>query len=125
MRTWIPGGAVLLALAVPHPAFAAGTLDRWAQRYDLHGAWRAKDADRDGVSNRQEYALRTHPRRADTDRDGLRDGDEVRIASDPRKADTDGDGIRDGDENAGVVTAFDGSLLTVRRFHGPELDVVV
>ncbi|WP_037494864.1 hypothetical protein [Solirubrobacter soli] len=125
MRTWIPGGAILLALVVPHPAFAAGKLDRWAHRYDLHGAWRAKDADRDGLKNREEYALRTNPRRADTDRDGLRDGDELRAAADPLQPDTDGDGVRDGDENAGVITAFDGTVLTVRRFHGPELDVLV
>ena len=125
MRTWILGSALLLALALPHPALAAGELDRWADRYDLRGAWRTKDADHDGVKNRAEYTLKTHPRRADTDRDGLRDGDEVKVATNPRRADSDADGIRDGDENAGVVTAFDGEVVTVRRFHGPQLEAVI
>ena len=110
MRVWIPGGAVLLALGLPHPALAEGKLDRWADRYELCGAWRAKDADRDGVKNRQEYMLRTNPRRADTDRDGLRDGDEGKVESNPLKADSDGDGTRDGDENAGVITAYDARI---------------
>lgn len=125
MRTWILGGALLFALALPHPAFAAGKLDRWADRYDLRGDWRTKDTDNDGIKNRQEYTQRTHPRRADTDRDGLRDGDELKVASNPLRADSDGDGTRDGDENAGVITAFDGTIVTVRRFHGPMLDAVL
>jgi hypothetical protein len=125
MRSWILGGALLLALALPHPAHAAGKLDRWADRYDLRGAWRTKDADHDGVKNRQEFTLRTHPRRADTDRDGLRDGDELKIAANPLRVDSDGDGTRDGDENAGVITAFDGTIVTVRRFNGPQLDAVL
>jgi hypothetical protein len=125
MRTWILGSALLLALALPHPALAADKLDRWAERYDLRGAWHTKDADHDGVKNRAEYMLKTHPRRADSDRDGLRDGDEVKVATNPRRADSDADGIRDGDENAGVITAFDGVTITLRRFHGARLEAVI
>ena len=58
------------------------------------------DADRDGLSNRQELRrYHTLPRKADTDRDALRDGFEVRITkTNPRRADTDGDGASDGRE---------------------------
>ena len=48
----------------------------WAKQNHLSGAWRAKDADRDGVKNLAEYKLGTKPRKADTDKDGLKDGDE-------------------------------------------------
>lgn len=125
MRFLTPAAVLLLALAIPQTAFAAGKLDHWAQRYDLRGTWQKKDADHDGVKNRAEFTLNTNPRRADTDRDGLRDGDELQVGSDPRRVDSDGDGTRDGDENAGVITAFDGAVLTMRRFHGTALDVVV
>jgi len=58
---------------------------------------RARDRDRDGLSDR--YELRkshTGIRRADTDRDGLRDGYEVRKSkTNPRRADTDRDGLSD------------------------------
>ena len=78
-------------------------------------------ASRTGRSTR---CARTRAR-ADTDRDGLRDGDELKVASNPLRADSDGDGIRDGDENAGVITAFDGTVLSVRRFNGPAFDAIV
>lgn len=60
---------------------------------------RARDHDKDGLSNAREAALGTNPRKADTDNDGIKDGPEViRYHTNPRKADTDGDGLRDGAE---------------------------
>jgi hypothetical protein len=97
----------------------------WAKKHDLSGAWRAKDADRDGVKNLAEYKLGTNPRKADTDKDGLKDGDEVTSANDPLDADTDGDGTKDGAEHAGVVTAFDGDTVTIRQFKGAKLVVTL
>jgi hypothetical protein len=97
----------------------------WAKQHDLSGAWRAKDADRDGAKNLAEYKLGTNPRKADTDKDGLKDGDEVTSANDPLDADSDGDGIKDGAEHAGVVTAFDGEKVTIRQFKGAKLVVTL
>src|ERR1700744_998341 len=97
------------------PAHAAGRLDRWAAKHHLHGAWRMKDTDHDGLINRREYGLRTDPRKADSDADGLRDGDELAAGMNPRKRDSDGDGTLDGDENAGVIGAVDGSDFTIKR----------
>jgi hypothetical protein len=113
----------LAALAAPAAASAAKKPKpaAWAAQHKLNGAWRAKDADRDGLKNLQEFKRGTHPRKADTDRDGLNDGDEVASSNDPRKADTDRDGVKDGAEHAGVVTAFDGERITIRQFNGPKL----
>jgi hypothetical protein len=92
-----------------------------------------EDYDRDGVDNGTELDARTDPGRKDTDRDGTKDGAEdpdkdrlTNAAEDttgnhPRKADTDGDGIADGDENAGTVTAFDGTTLTIALAVGGAL----
>jgi formylglycine-generating enzyme required for sulfatase activity len=50
------------------------------------------DTDGDGLTDLEEYELRTHPRRADTDGDGLTDLDEVRRwGTNPRSIDSDGD----------------------------------
>ena len=75
--------------------------DKWEKRYRLSTAKKSAkdDPDHDGLRNRREYRLKTHPRRRDTDRDGLRDGREVkRYRTNPRKKDTDGDGFGDGAE---------------------------
>jgi hypothetical protein len=118
MRTWIPAGVVLLALAFGSAAEAKTPIDRWAARNHLKGAWRTKDKDGDRIKNRREFALKTNPRKADSDGDRLHDGDELTIGSNPLKPDSDGDGIRDGDENAGVITAYDAIVITIKRFHG-------
>jgi hypothetical protein len=67
--------------------------------------------DRDGLTNRREFRLRTHPRRADSDRDGLRDPAEVRRDhTNPRRRDTDVDGYGDGVEvRAGQIRAMPGA----------------
>jgi hypothetical protein len=75
--------------------------DRWERRHGLSTTTpnARRDPDRDRLSNRREYRLRTHPRRRDTDRDGLGDGAEVRrYHTNPRRRDTDGDGLTDGAE---------------------------
>lgn len=54
------------------------------------------DADADGLSNEQEYALQSDPNDPDTDDDMVSDGDEVNgRGTDPTLADTDGDGLDD------------------------------
>jgi len=113
----------LAALVAPAAASAANKPKpaAWAAKYKLNGAWRAKDADRDGLKNLQEFKLGTNPRKADSDRDGLKDGDEAKSTNNPRKADSDRDGVKDGAEHAGVVTAFDGATITIRQFNGPKL----
>ncbi len=76
---------VAVALALAPAADAATPIERWAKTNKLSGKWQAKDADRDGLKNRREFALKTNPRRADSDRDGLRDGDELTVGTNPRK----------------------------------------
>jgi hypothetical protein len=44
-----------------------------------------EDADRDGISNRDEFLLGTHPRENDTDRDGVDDGRELELGTDPQE----------------------------------------
>ena len=97
----------------------------WAKKHDFSGAWRAKDADRDGVKNYAEFKLGTDPRKADTDKDGLSDGDEVESANDPLDPDSDGDDVKDGAEHAGVVTALNGDKITIRQFKGAKLTVTL
>jgi hypothetical protein len=123
MRTFAAAIAALVALLIPAAAASAkpATAAQWAKRHHLKGHWRNQDADRDGLTNLREFKLKTDPRKADTDRDGLADGDELKAGDDPLARDSDGDGVKDGAEHAGVVTAFDGTTLTVRQFHGPAI----
>jgi hypothetical protein len=126
MRTFAAAIAALVALLVPAAASAKpATAAHWAKRHHLKGHWRTKDADRDGLTNLREFKLKTDPRKADTDADGLKDGDELKAGDDPLVRDSDGDGVKDGAEHAGVVTAFDGTTLTVRQFHGRAITATV
>ena len=106
----------LLTLVPVSAASAKSKVEAFTSKHHLKGAWKGKDADKDGLKNLKEFKLGTDPRKADTDKDGLRDGDELASGNDPRKADTDGDGVKDGAEHAGVVTAFDGETITFREF---------
>src|SRR3954468_12840403 len=88
----------------------------FAAKYHLTGAWKKKDADKDGLKNGEEFKLATNPKKADTDKDGLKDADEVESGNDPTDRDTDGDGTKDGAEHAGVIPAFDGETVTIKEF---------
>jgi Bacterial TSP3 repeat len=127
MRTFAAAIAALVALLIPAAGASAKptTAGQWAKRHHLKGHWRSQDADRDGLTNLREFKLKTDPRKADTDRDGLGDGDELKAGDDPLARDSDGDGVKDGAEHAGVVTAFDGTTLTVRQFHGRTVTATV
>ena len=127
MRTFAAAVLSLLALLIPIAAASAKQppAAHWAKRHHLKGHWRGKDADRDGLANLREFKLKTDPRKADTDGDGLDDGDELRSGDDPLDRDSDADGVNDGAEHAGVVTAFDGTTITVRQFHGPTITAAV
>src|SRR4051795_11683120 len=123
VRTAIALCVATLTVLVPaaaasdkHPKPAA-----WAKRHHLKGHWRKKDADKDGLKNAREFALKTDPRRADTDRDGLEDADELTAGDDPLDPDTNGDGVKDGAAHAGVVTSFDGPTRTLRQFPGKSV----
>ncbi len=59
----------------------------------------ALDSDNDGLTNLEEFTLKTNPILDDTDNDGLLDGAEVNTHNtSPLIADTDGDGLSDGVE---------------------------
>jgi outer membrane protein OmpA-like peptidoglycan-associated protein len=61
--------------------------------------WTDKDADNDGLMDKEEQALGTDPLNPDTDGDGLNDFDEVRkYTTNPLVVDTDKDGLSDYDE---------------------------
>jgi hypothetical protein len=92
-----------------------------------------EDRDHDGLANGFELLARTDPGSRDSDRDhradGREDGDrdslqnltEARYGFAPNKADSDGDGTRDGDEQAGVITAVAGPVLTISLAKGGTL----
>jgi Bacterial TSP3 repeat len=62
-------------------------------------AGRARDNDRDGLSNKSEKKYKTNWRRRDTDGDRLGDGAEVfKYRTDPLRKDTDRDRVKDGKE---------------------------
>src|SRR3954447_21547846 len=124
------GAVALSALVTLIPAAAASAAKKpkpaaFAAKYHLRGAWRAKDADHDGLKNLKEFKLGTNPKKADTDKDGLKDGDELASGHDPRNADSDGDGIKDGAEHAGTVTAVDADQVTLRLFNGGTVSVTL
>jgi len=57
------------------------------------------DSDQDGLSDEEEWRLRTAVDNVDTDNDGLFDREEVKThRTDPRNPDTDSDGFTDGQE---------------------------
>ncbi|AZQ85697.1 hypothetical protein EKO29_17865 [Colwellia sp. Arc7-635] len=74
----------------------------WESLYnfdDNDAADAAVDSDSDGLTNLEEYTLKTNPVLNDTDNDGLLDGAEVNaFGTSPLIGDTDGDGLSDGIE---------------------------
>lgn len=92
-----------------------------------------EDRDRDGVDNSNEDREGTNSRKRDTDGDGLSDAGEDRdrdglsnggedfTGNDPLDRDTDDDDTSDGAEQAGVVSSFDGTVLTIDLATGQRL----
>lgn len=56
------------------------------------------DADKDGLSLKEEIARGTNPLNPDSDKDGVSDGDEAADGTDPLEADSDQDGLTDQEE---------------------------
>src|SRR5262245_38926503 len=92
-------------------------------------AARAGDRNHDRIPDRWEkrnhLSLKVKQTHRDQDRDGLNNLGEFRSRTDPRDADSDEDGIKDGKEDAGTVTAFDGTSLTITLFAGGDVTGMV
>lgn len=89
-----------------------GMRDAWENTYGLNPAVNdaASDLDGDGLTNLQEFTLRTYPNDTDSDDDGLSDGDEVNTYGTlPLDSDSDDGTISDGDEVTNGTNPLDGS----------------
>jgi hypothetical protein len=88
-----------------------------------------RDGNRDRIPDRWEkqhgLSLKVKQTSRDQDKDGFRNRAEWRAKTDPHDADSDDDGTDDAAENAGTVTAFDGTTLTVTLFDGGTLSGAV
>ena len=92
MSSWVLPIVIFACLCGAVTASASGDRDgdglpdRWEKRYHLSpGKPSGKaDPDRDHLSNRREYRLRTNPRNRDTDGDGSNDRIEVPNGPNPR-----------------------------------------
>jgi hypothetical protein len=108
MKALRTGALAIVALLVAAFAFA--------------GTAAAKDKNKDRIPDRWEkryhLSLKVDQAKHDQDRDGLDNRGEFRSGSNPRKDDSDDDGVEDGDENAGVISSFDGTTLTIDLFGG-------
>ncbi|MEM7230537.1 MAG: hypothetical protein AAF517_00090, partial [Planctomycetota bacterium] len=115
-----------------------GLPDVWEREHGLDPTRddASEDADRDGLTNLEEYRLATRPDRADSDGDTLTDGDEVLIhGTDPLNPDTDGDFSPDEIEvlsgsdpqnpNDRGAAPFDPSVRLTRRLNGEPAAFVV
>ncbi|MCI5130854.1 MAG: hypothetical protein D3904_04875, partial [Candidatus Electrothrix sp. EH2] len=71
-----------------------------------------EDADGDGLSNAEEFGLKTDPNNPDSDGDGITDAVEVNNGTDPTKSDTDGDGIDDGEDEYPITALQNPASLT-------------
>ena len=88
----------------------------------------AEDPDSDGLTNLEEFALRTFPKVDDTDEDGLQDGVETKTGvyvspddtgTHPLRADTDFDGLSDAVENP--TLAYDPNKLGSQPGTSPNI----
>ncbi len=59
------------------------TFEQWAKENNIDPADQDGDADKDGLSNFEEYKHGTNPNKADTDGDGYSDFDEVNAGTNP------------------------------------------
>jgi hypothetical protein len=124
----VAAAGALAILALPGAAAAKDRNhdripDRWEKRHhlSLQVNQAHRNQDHEGLDNREEFENGTNPRDADTDDDNLTDSQEVEVGDDPNDADTDNDGVEDGDENAGTISSFDGTTLTIDLFGGGTL----
>lgn len=89
----------------------------------------AKDRNHDRIPDRWEkrhhLSLRVNQAKRDQDRDQLDNRGEFVSGSDPRDDDSDDDGVDDGDENAGVISSFDGTTLTIDLLNGGSISARV
>ena len=60
--------------------------ERWAKEHSIYSSDRQGDADKDGLSNFDEFKNKTDPNVADTDGDGYSDNYEVKAGTDPTNA---------------------------------------
>jgi hypothetical protein len=85
----------------------------------------SRDRNHDRLPDRWEQhhhlSLKVKQTHRDQDRDGLDNMAEWRSHTDPRDRDSDDDGIKDATENAGKISAFDGTTLTIKLFDDGEL----
>ena len=91
-----------------------GMDDAWETTHELDTDENdsGEDPDNDGLTNLEEFQLRTFPKESDTDEDGLDDGVETKTGvyvnaddtgTHPLRRDTDFDGLDDGVENPGIA----------------------
>ena len=89
----------------------------------------AKDRNHDKIPDRWEkkhgLSLKVNQAKKDQDSDDLNNRGEFRSGSDPRDDDSDDDGVEDGDENAGTISAFDGTTLTIDLANGGSVTGIV
>ena len=103
--------AALLVAAALLPAASAAA----------HSGDRNRDRIPDRWEKRHHLSLKVKQTHRDQDRDGLNNLGEFRSHSDPRDADSDEDGVKDGKEDAGKISAFDGTTLTITLFTGGDV----
>lgn len=100
------------ALTVQEDRDRDGMRDLWEKQYGLNFTINdaASDLDSDGLTNRQEFILRTYPNDADSDDDGLTDAAEANgYGTDPLDSDSDDGTVSDGDEVTNGTDPLDGS----------------
>lgn len=66
-----------------------------------------EDTDFDGLTDYEEYSLKTNPAEGDTDSDGIWDKLEIELLTNPLLQDTNGNGILDGEERFEITRGSD------------------
>lgn len=96
-------GLLSMSIALSSDTDGDGILDDIELREGLdpnNPADALDDADRDGLTNKDELQRGTDLHKADSDGDGLLDGEEIKLGTNPLLKDTDGDGVPDNIEAA-------------------------
>ncbi len=106
-----------------------GMFDTWERIYGLNefdDSDANKDADNDGLSNLQEFTLKTDPNNPDTDEDGLIDSIDPFPRDKTEWIDTDQDGIANhldpDDDNDGIVDTADAFPLDPTEYQDHDYD---